>query len=279
MVLATLSFTVMVALVKVARAELSTFEVVFWRTTVALPVAAVISWEPGFRVYNRRLMLARVVLGFTAMSSYYGASKGLPLAELTIISKLQPLLVAAAAPLLLGAGERPGPLIWGALALGLLGGLALIAPGLSGGGPALSWGLVALASAGFSAGAHTCLRGLGATENSRTLVFWFHLATLIFSGVLMLATSGLTLPPVALWPVVAGVGLAATAGQLLMTRAYALDKAALVAGASYTSPLFAVGADVLFFSLTPGWNVAAGGALVVGAGLLLLWPRAAPASG
>ena len=63
-----------------------------------------------------------------------------------------------------------------------------------------------------------------------------------------------------------------------LSRALPERRAALVAGASYTSPLFAVVADVLFFSLTPGWNVAAGGALVVGAGLLLLAPRGTGAS-
>ena len=270
MVGAALCFTVMVGLVKLARAELGAWQVIFWRSVAAAPLIWGITRSRGYRVTRVGLLGLRIGLGFGAMGCFYTAAKGLPLADLNLISLLQPVLVAAAAPLLLGRRERAEPGTWGALLAGLAGCAVLLAPGLRLGS---TWGLWALGAAVCSAGAQLCLRALGATEEARTLVFWFHLITLIVSGLLLLATGALRLPSPGLLLPLAGVALAATAGQLLMTRAYALDRAALVAGASYSSPLFGVAGDLLFFSVLPGPNVWIGGLIVVAAGLWLLRPR------
>jgi len=60
-----------------------------------------------------------------------------------------------------------------------------------------------------------------------------------------------------------------------MTRAYQRERAAVVAATAYTAPLVATALDAALFGRLPGWNVAAGGGLVVAAGFVLLtggWP-------
>lgn len=267
MILATLAFTAMVTLVKLARAELSSLELVFWRSTVAVPLAWMLATPVGLRVSSPRLLALRSVLGFVTMVGYFTAAGGLPLADLTLITKLQPVIVAVLAPLALGAGERAGRRVLLVLLLGLLGCALLVVPELSGGG---RYGAIALFAAFTSAGAHTCVRRLGSTVHPTAQVFWFQLGVLVLSGTTLALTQGLTVPDLHIGPHVAGVGAFATIGQWLMAHAYRADRAARVAAASYTAPLFALGVDLLIFATTPGPLAVAGGALIVLAGLLLV---------
>lgn len=271
MMLGSLSFTTMVGLVKVVREDLSAFEVIFWRGAVALVLLAVLARPPRFRIHNVRVFAIRLALGFTAMACFYGAAKGLPLADLTLISRLQPILVALGAPLLLGVAERSGPALWGVLLVGLAGTAILLAPELAVGSV---FGFLALAGALSSSGAHLALRGLGATESTRAVVFAFQAGLLVLSLLVLLASGEPpALPARTLWLPLLGVGATATAGQLLVTQAYTVDRAAIVAAAGYSSVLWAFLGDVLFFGLAPSANALVGGALVVGAGIWLLRHR------
>ncbi len=268
MTLATLSFCVMVAAVKVARTELGPFEIIAWRGAVSVPLAFAFSWRSGFRMGRLPVFLARAAFGFAAMSCFFTAAKGLSLADLSLITRLQPLIVALTAPLLLGARERSGPMIWLALVIGLAGCAVLIGPEMSVGN---GFGLWALAATTASAIAHTAVRALGQSEAPRTVVFWFQLSNAPFAVAAQLALVGTLprLPPPSLIAPVLVCGIAATAGQLLMTKAYQQDRATVVAAASYSGPLWSVLLDLAVFGIVPGWTVAVGGALVVAAGYLL----------
>lgn len=271
MILGSLSFTSMVGLVKAVRGDLSTVEVIFWRGAVAVVLLALFARPPSFRIGNTKLFCVRLVLGFAAMSCFYGAAKGLALTDLTLISKLQPILITLGAPLVLGSAERTGSVLWLTLALGLGGTALILGPELAVG----SWyGLIALGGALASSGAHLALRGLGSTESTRAVVFWFQ-AGLVVVAFTLLTASGAPpdLPTPSLWLPLALIGATATAGQLLITRAYAVERAAVVAAAGYTSPLWALLGDVLFFEVDPGWAALTGGALVIAAGLLLVRDR------
>lgn len=270
MVLATLAFTVMIGLVKVARADLGTFEVVFWRNLAALPVTWLLAARMGgLAIRNKRALGLRIVAGFCAMCCYFTAAKGLALADLMIIGKLQPVFVAMLAPLALGMAERAGKWVWIAVAFGLGGSALVVGPDLAVGS---QWGLWALGATLFSAIAHVTVRLLGRTERPLAIVCWFQLGALALSLVGYSITSGniIPIPPLRLLPHLVGAAFAATVGQLLMTRAYAEDRAALVAGASYAAPLSGVLADLAVFSTVPTLEVIAGGALIIAAGLLLM---------
>jgi drug/metabolite transporter (DMT)-like permease len=65
------------------------------------------------------------------------------------------------------------------------------------------------------------------------------------------------------------VGAFATAGQLLLTRAYAVERAPVVAAASYAGVLWAFLLDLIVFGETPTVWVFAGGGLVVLSSLYL----------
>lgn len=277
MALAALVFTVMASLVKTSRAELGAAEIIVWRSLVSVPLAALplvaLAARGAFPwPQNHRALLARLLLGFASMVGVFTAARGLALAEQNLIDKVQPLVVAVAAPALLGADERPEPRTWIALLLGLLGCALLVLPDLRGGD---LWALWALAGAVFSAGAHVALRVLGRTDHPALVVFSFQAGLVPLSLLLHLAVSGgaPALPSPALWGPLAGIGLCAFLGQTLMTRAYQLDRAAPVAAAAYTSPLWALLADLVVWHATPGWTTIVGGGVIVAAGMLVVWRR------
>jgi drug/metabolite transporter (DMT)-like permease len=269
---AALSFTIMVSAVKVARAELSTLEVVAWRGLVSVPLAALVVPRGRWGIQNRGWMGLRVGFGFLAMFCYFTAAGGLPIADLTLIGRLQPIVLAGVAPLLLGAGERASRRVWTLSLLGVAGCGLLLGPSLAVGNIAGIWALGAVAASSIS---HLSLRRLGATEDSRTVAFWFQVAV---SGlallVLVLGGHGLPeLPDAALLPWLVLVGIGAMLGQNLLSRAYQLERAAPVAAASHASPVFGVLIDLLLFATIPGPAVIFGGALVMAAALGLVWSK------
>ena len=268
-----IAFTIMVAMVKVCREELAAIEIIHWRCLVAIPVAGAIAWRGGFRIHAKKTFVVRLLLGFSAMVCFFTAAKGLPLANLALISRLQPILLALMAPLFLGADERVGPIIWVVLAAGLAGCGILVYPELedfSTGGVYVLW---ALGAAAFSSGAHLALRALGRTDRPSTVVFWFQVGVFFVAGAALWTMGDWRVPPTTYWLPLAGVGLFATAGQLLMTAAYQRERASLVAATSYTSPLWGVMVDVAIFATVPGWEVGVGGVLVIAAGLTLVFRR------
>jgi drug/metabolite transporter (DMT)-like permease len=268
MMLASLMFTAMIAAVKVARQELAVFEVIGWRAAFSIPLLFVFGRRHGLVVRRRRVLVLRSALGLGAMACFYEAAAHLALTDLTLIGKLQPLFVALLAPLALGAQERPRALVLVVVGLGLTGSTFIIGPELQVGSLV---GLWALAAAVLSAAAHVAIRALGQSESPYALVLWFQVFTLIAALVVQTASgAGFSMPPSHLWPYLAGCGLAATVGQVAMTHAYARDRASTVAAASYVAPIFGVAGDLLVFGALPAARVWIGGALVVGAGLLLL---------
>jgi len=274
MVLSTVAFAVMVVLVKLGRTDLgySAMQLILWRSLAGIPLVAVLTGRK-LRVERRDLLLMRCLFGFGAMYSFFSAARHLSVGELTVVVKLQPIVVALLAPLVLGRGERSDRRGIVALGLGMAGTVALLWPDLqasawTGHLTGVGWALMA---AGCSAVAHTMLRALGPTEDPRVVVFWFQIAVGLGAAVGVLADSGLPLPTAPwAWGVVLGIGAAAAIGQLLMTRAYQLERAARVAAASYTAPLFGFLADAVVFDRLPGTHAAVGAVLVVAGGALVV---------
>lgn len=269
MVFAALAFTLMMSAVKMARDELSAAEIIVWRALVALPVAAVLARGRSWRLGHRGVFALRLAFGFTAMVSLFAASKALSIADLSLIKKLQPLLIALGAGLILGRSERVGGKVWGALLLGLLGCAILIGPELAVGSV---WGLWALFGAVAAAAAHICLRVLSKAEDGRVLVLWFQAGLVPLSTLFVVVTQGElpALPSQATLPMVVAAGLFATVGQLLLTKAYSLDQAARVAGAAYAGPVWAVAVDIVAFGTWPSLTAVVGGVIVIAAGFVQL---------
>lgn len=269
MILASAAFTTMTACTAIARAQMGGVDLVFWRALISLPILVVIGRGATLAVrHERGAFLLRAVLGFAAMSSFYVAAGDVDLLTLALIMRLQPIIVTLAAPFVLDRSEYAGRGVVIAAMVGFVGSALLLAPDLRAG----SWSvLFAVAAPVFSGFAHLALRKTAPHNPGAAIVFWFHVVMLP----LALLTSGLEgrmvqLPPSGLVAAVLGIGVFAALGQLLMTRAYRVERAAVVATASYSGVLFSLLYDVWLFDRMPTLLALPGGTLVVASSLYLV---------
>jgi drug/metabolite transporter (DMT)-like permease len=278
MLLATICFVAMTVFVKLLREDgLSTHEVMFWRVAPGLPWV----WME-LRLRRQSVWpnapgptITRSLYGLGAMACYFYALRTLSVIEYTVLTLLQPVLVALLAPALLGERLRRNAVI--AMGVALAGSLVVLRPDLAG---ATRLELLPIAvgiiAAVFSALAHISVRKATAYDSPERVVFWFMLVVSVLALILGLASGDFVggLPPkLELGPAVlkiagaAGFGLA---GQLLMTRAYGRAAAPIVAMVAYASIPASIAVDLLVWGLRPDVAQLAGSILMIGAGVLLV---------
>jgi drug/metabolite transporter (DMT)-like permease len=276
-VLAALAFSVMAAGIKVAAPQVGTEQIVFFRCATGLLV--LLPWllrHGAGAIRTQRLggHLWRAAFGTCAMYLFFYALAHLHLAEAILLTYSTPLFIPFIAWLWIQ--EPPPPVIFPAVALGLIG-IALIArPGAGlGVSPATVAGVL---SGACAAAAMVSIRRIADTEPAARVVFYFSVvSTLIAAVPLAWAWAPLSLPVLLL---LLGVGVLATLGQLCLTRAYALAPAARIGAFTYSAVVFGGLLGWALWDEAPDATSALGMALVIGCCLLAGWrprSRSAPA--
>ena len=209
----------------------------------------------GLQAGRGSLILATTLLAFVAL-------RFLPIADTYAISFVAPLMVAAASVPLLG--ETIGRGQWLAILGGFLGVLVVVRPGLG----AFSWaaGLPLLMAVGNVA-VQIMTRRMSVGEGAATTMFYTSLAGSI--GMSILLPFVWTPPSVAAWLLMAMMGAAGFAGQLLLFLAFRAAPASLVSPFAYTQIVWAIPIGWLAFGDLPDVATVCGGAIVVLSGLAL----------
>ncbi|MFO0679028.1 MAG: DMT family transporter [Polyangiaceae bacterium] len=221
------------------------------------------------RVVNQRLAWRRTGFGLVAAAAtfYTLASHELPVGDGVTIMATSPIFVALLSYPLLGEPVRMRVLV--AMVVSFAGIAAVAQPSFH---VARVAGTVAMSVAVFSALAMISLRKLGPGESAEAVVLHFS----AFGFLILLA---ITVP---VWkmpsPRAAGflllTGVAGGVGQLAMTRAYSLERAAKVASLAYLGVVFTRLFAVPFFGEVPAPAQVVGSVLVIGAGLFVALDRA-----
>jgi drug/metabolite transporter (DMT)-like permease len=197
------------------------------------------------------------------MYCFFYAIAHLRLADAVLLNYSLPLFMPLIAQAWLG--EAIPRALWRGLAVGFLGVVLILKPGLGLFNPAA---LVGLAAAVLAALAQVGVRRLTDTEPVTRIVFYFAAISTAVSA-LPLVRSWQT-PEPRVWGVLLGMGLSATVAQLFLTRAYAHAPAAQVGPFIYACVPFAAFLDGVLFGLWPDALSIAGGILVTVAGVLTL---------
>ena len=275
-VLSVAIFVGMQTMIKFA-GQLPAGQIVFFRSFFAvLPVLAMLAWQRelafAFRTSRPGGHIFRGVIGVTSMGFGFFALTRLPLPEAIVLNYAQPLLVVLISAVVLHEAVRVYR--WTAVAIGLVGVVIIVWPQLTlleaGIGSEQAAGVVAaLISAAVSAVALLQVRSLVTTERSSTIVLWFSLVAAV-AGLCTFpfGWSALTTAQ-ALFLIAAG--LCGGVAQILMTESYRHASVATVAPFEYTSILFGIVVGYLAFSEVPTFYTIAGGAIVVGSGLFIIW--------
>jgi drug/metabolite transporter (DMT)-like permease len=280
MVLASFLFASMGVCVKLASAEYSPGEIMFYR---GLTGAFLISWLARTRGVPLRTTVPmthfwRSLSGVIAMFMWFYALGNLPVATamtLNYMSSVWMALFLIGGAAMLGSARIDGRLIFTVL-LGFAGVALILRPTIE--HDQLWHGMVGLLSGVISATAYLQVAALArAGEPEVRIVFYFSiggalfgLATTLFTGMHAHTLKGAAF--------LLAVGVLATAAQLMMTRAYSTGRTLVNASLQYLGIAFSFGYGVLLFNDRVTWMAIGGMLLIVGAGLsaTLLRSRSAP---
>lgn len=272
-----LMFAVMQALVRSLGDGVPLGEVVFFRSFLAVvPVVVIFALRgelrSAIRIGRPLGHVGRGLVGLGGMFFNFASLVRLGLAEATAISFAAPLVTVALAAVLLK--ERVRFYRWSAVGVGFLGVLVMLAPyaklAAPGDGAVQGMGaLFALAGACCNAGAVIQTRRLTDTETSSSIVLYFSLVC---------AAGGLaTLPLGWIWPepwqltALVAIGLLGGTAHLVLTESYRHAPASVIAPFDYSTIVFAFLLGYVMFGEVPTGIVVVGAAIVIAAGLFVLW--------
>lgn len=266
-------------------------QVVLIRSVIGLFVimAVIAPFTSGWAIARTKRLKMHILRGlcvvFANMTFFLGLA-AMPLADAVAIFFVSPLVITLFSVVFLG--EVVGPRRWAAIAVGLIGVLVMMRPGTAAFQVA---SLLPLAAAVCYAGLHILTRRIGGTESAATMAFYIQVVFL-FVGVSfgLIAGDGrygdqsdLSLaflfrawswPAVADYPIFLVIGVGTAVAGFLISQAYRVAEASYVAPFEYLAlPMAVVWGIVVFDEFPDVWDFV-GMALILGAGLFMVWREA-----
>jgi drug/metabolite transporter (DMT)-like permease len=214
--------------------------------------------RPGLQLLRSTLLCISTVIFITGLPY-------VPLATAASISFTGPFMVTALAPLVLG--ERVGPLRWLAVAIGLLGALVVVRPGMEGTSAAA---FLFFGSAFASALYQLLTRKLAAHDRAETSITYIALAGFILT----------TIPLPFIWEtprsgldalLFLSLGLFGGFGHYFLVRAYEIAPAPFVSPFNYLQLIGAALLGFVVFGQLPDAFVWLGAAVIAGSGIFILY--------
>ena len=246
--------------------QVSAGRFVFGFATPALVLLVIPNARPNLVGVRWGRHLVRLLCGWMAATTLFGAVAQMPVAEATAISFLSPLVTMGLAVLMLG--ERLGLKKLIAAGLALAGAALILKPGS---GAFQSAGLLALAAAGFMGLEAIFIKRLSDTEPAfRVLLINNAIGAIVSVTVASLFWT----PPSSLqWLQLAGLGAVMVAGQAVFIQAMKRADASFAIPAFYSALVYAALYDFALFGVIPDWAAMLGGGLILAGAIVLVRRR------
>ena len=249
MLMSVMVFAVMDALVKWLSSDYPVYQIMFFRSAVALiPVAIFIAHAGGLGILKTDRMglhVFRSGIGVCAMACAFYGIANTPLAEAMAIFHSAPILMTAlSVPLL---KEKVGIRRWTAVVVGFLGMLLVVKPGpdiFSGGA------IFMVLAAFFVALTSNIIRALSKTDDPACITFYFTLTATVVSGLVSLFL-GWQPPSRGDVLLLMSVGVLGGCGQYLMTLSFKHAEVGLVSPLKYLMIVIGGIFGYLFWSEVP----------------------------
>ena len=262
-------------------------EVTLWRAIFALGVVFVIvAFEGGpttLRTRRPLLHFARGTMLVVANVFFFLGLAAMPIAEVVALFFSAPLFICLLSRPVLG--ERVGAPRWCAIGVGLLGVLIMLRPGSELFRPIA---LLPIAAALCYAAMTMMTRKLGIGEKAGAMTFYIQLPFIFISVLIGLAIGDGALdrfddpalgfllrawrwPDAGEWKLLALCGVMVSLGGYLLSQAYRLGEASVVAPFEYAAMPFALLAGFTLWGDWPDGVAFAGSGLIVAGGLLVLY--------
>ena len=262
-------FTTMGMIIKTLGENIPSYQLVFYRNVFAVIVLAPFLFRQRLHhVKTKRIgmHLIRSVSGLLAMYCFFYALANIELANAMLLKLTGPIFIPIIA--ILWIHEKVTLKTYLGIALGFLGVIIFLNPSTE----IQLASIVGLIGGALAAGAKVAIRKMSDTEPTARIVFYFALFGALFSGIPML-TSDTYSPNTNEWLMLIGLGLVGTVGQFFLTKAYHMAPASQVGPFTYSSLIWASLAGWFFWNEWPTTNTFIGAALIITAGLVILYSK------
>jgi drug/metabolite transporter (DMT)-like permease len=268
-------FSIMSLLVRFAGRRIPSMELVLGRGVITLLLSLAVVSRAGIRPVlgtSHRLLLARGLLGATALSCFYFSLTHVPLGEATLIQYTNPVFASLVAALFYRERVHIGDVV--ALFASLVGVVLIARPAplfaQHTGGINPQYVGIALFGAFCSGTAYAIIRRLP-MERAEVIVLYMPLMTIPIS--LPFAASAWVRPTLLEWCILLAIGVTTQIAQTSMTRGLQLERTARATTVGYLQIVFAVIWGALLLGERPtGWTLL-GALVIIGATLGIAWVR------
>ncbi|WP_425419670.1 DMT family transporter [Oricola indica] len=256
------------ALAKFLLADYSPLQILFLRNVIALPFAIALTVRMGGTgALRSRKPAAHFLRGFlwiVATIMFFTSFIRLDLAEATALIFVAPLFITAMSALFLR--ERVGPRRWLAVCAGFLGVLIVIRPGTA---AFQTVSLLPVSTAFIYALLMLSARWVDTRESVWTMLLYLTGASALLSAIVApFVWSPISTDDLLFF---AAIALFGTAGMTMMTQAFRLAPAAIVAPLDYTGLVWATTFGWLIWSEIPDGPTFLGAAVIIASGLYVIW--------
>ena len=267
-----LAFALSGAATKYAADSLSTEAIAFWRSAISLAILA--PWALArrrrwLRAENMRLIGLRALTMLVSIYCYYYAISAIPLANAVLLVFSSPIFVPIIGFLAFGFALDRRVLL--AVLIGFLGVSLILQPGPA----ALDIGTLMGLLAGIAGAVGVVVMWrMPADEDPGRIAFFVGLISAAVFAAPAAASGGWPVGA-AWWPLIA-LGAFSTAAHLLLAYACLIAPADRIITLEYATVAFAAVLGWVLWAEQPGLTLLIGGALIVGAGIIVLRSPARP---
>lgn len=274
--------------IKFLSGDYALHQIVLVRSTIGIIItlAILMPLEGGISLMKTGFPVIHIVRGLcivVANMAFFMGLAAISLAEASAIFFIAPLFITALSVIFLG--EKVGPRRWVAVGIGLAGVIVMLRPGSA------AFQVAALLPL-FSAFAYACMqiltRKIGLKEKASTMSFYIQLTFIGVSGIFgLLFSDGRYANPDNLpmdflfrtWAmpngqdalIMVGLGIASGLGGYLVSQAYRLCQAAIIAPFEYVALVLAIIWSILFWGEWPDLVAWIGILMILGSGLFVFW--------
>ena len=244
--------------------QLSTFQILFFRSVIGLLVVGVFLVGSNWRQIFSKHLRVHVLRNISHFGGQFGWFYGIafiPLAEVFALEFTVPVWTAVLATVLLR--EQITRARVAAIVFGVLGVFLILRPGLAVISPAA---LAVLGSAFCYALSHTLTRRLALVDTPLTILFYMTAIQLPLGFVTSIVDW--TTPSLAMLPWIIVVGVAALSGHYCMARALAIADAIVVVPMDFLRLPLIAAVGFLVYGENLDWFVLAGGVVMFSGNLL-----------
>jgi drug/metabolite transporter (DMT)-like permease len=236
----------------------------FFGTLLTLPIALLQGGKSALVPTMPVIQAARAILLLLSTAFFFVGLSHLPVADTLSIFFVQPLILTALSPVMLG--EKVGWRRWVAVIVGFIGVLIIIRPGFK----EFNIGVLAALASGLCMAIYLILTRL-ISGSAPAMVTTYQ--TNMIGAVLLTITAPLYWEAVSVhqWSLMALLGLIAVAGHYCIVRAYDFAEASLLAPLAYTEMIMAVVGGWYFFGDFPDRWTFTGVAILIACAISISW--------